>query len=194
MPNRVNNIIKVENIDDFNKIREFMKSKTSEFDFNNLIPMPENLWRGSVTYRKEGSPPPSKWHIPSEKEVDELDLDKLFPEGTCYVEDIEMKGESPERRLFGENTASDWCPENWGTKWNAYNIHFKEESLEIFFHTAWDGVPKLMALLSQNLNVPIEYRYYDILWGEDPMGYLKTISLTLLGSTQISIDELSIQN
>lgn len=192
MPNHVNNIIKVENIDDFNKIREFMKSKTSEFDFNNLIPMPENLWCGSVTYRKEGSPSPSNWRILSEEDVSELDLGKLFQKDFKPYGNEEV--ESPERRLFGKDTASDWCPKNWGTKWNAYNIHFKEESLEIFFHTAWDGVPKLVALLSQNLNVPIEYRYYDILWGEDPMGYLKTISLTLLGSTQISIDELSIPN
>ena len=31
-----------------------------------------------------------------------------------------------------------WCNRNWGTKWNAYDVHFDQESQSIHFLTAWD--------------------------------------------------------
>ena len=42
-----------------------------------------------------------------------------------------------------------WCNRNWGTKWNAYDIHFDQESQSIHFLTAWDTPMPVIDKLSQ---------------------------------------------
>lgn len=123
MANHILNVIQVSSIEDFNKIKEYMTTDTSEFDFEQIVPMPKHIWGSSIVG-------------------------------------------SNERELFGENTLDKWRSEHWDVQWNAYKIRYDKGMLEINFNTPWRGVPKLMALLSQRLNVPIDYAYYED--GEDP--------------------------
>ena len=122
MANHILNIVKVSNVEDFKKIEAYMTTEHSDFDFEQIIPMPKHIWGG--------------------KDI-----------GANVTE------------LFGEDTLFKWRNANWDVQWNAYEITYNEEILEINFNTPWRGVPKLMALLSQRLNVPIDYACYED--GED---------------------------
>ena len=66
-----------------------------------------------------------------------------------------------ERSLYGEHNWYDWCIENWGTKWDAYNSFIDDEE-RITFDTAWEGVPKIIGMLSQKFpNSDFDYKYAD---------------------------------
>lgn len=46
-----------------------------------------------------------------------------------------------ERRIHGKNNWYDWNTENWGTKWNAYDVHYTDGGdnfIVIQIDTAWD--------------------------------------------------------
>lgn len=38
---------------------------------------------------------------------------------------------------YGNIDWYDWCCENWGTKWNAYDSYVNNDESEMFFNTAW---------------------------------------------------------
>ena len=48
---------------------------------------------------------------------------------------------SDEKEKYGKNNWYDWSIENWGTKWNAYDVRFtghSDEKLVLQIDTAWD--------------------------------------------------------
>lgn len=54
-----------------------------------------------------------------------------------------------------------WRPENWGTKWNAYDT-CRSSDTEIQFDTAWNAPHPVLAKLSQNFPEDvIEVKYAD---------------------------------
>lgn len=89
----------------------------------------------------------------------EMDFEKIIP-----MPDYIYKGllGRVEEEIYGrENCWYDWSIKNWGTKWNADNTYIDYENQSIYFQTAWDGVPKLMGLLSQKFNAEFIYKYAD---------------------------------
>jgi len=55
----------------------------------------------------------------------------------------------------------EWCPENWGTKWNSYSCNNLEDNI-FTFETAWSGVPELLSkMLVDFPDVQIFYQYAD---------------------------------
>lgn len=57
-------------------------------------------------------------------------------------------------------TALDWCTENWGTKWNAYQqreIVKTKDSLTLCFDTAWSIPYPWFAAVFNKLHVSFEY-------------------------------------
>lgn len=61
-----------------------------------------------------------------------IDFNKIIPmPDYIYQGDLGQE----ERKIYGKNNWYDWCCDNWGTKWNAYNISVDENS--ITFDTAW---------------------------------------------------------
>ena len=122
MPNHVTNTIRFNGSkEDVERIMAFVKSDESEFDFNNIIPMPEDLnvesgsrgeW-GLAAYRQYIRTGVKPKEITDEwghtKSVD----DEEFELGKKYHNNL-MK--------YGCTTWYDWCWNNWGTKWNAYDI------------------------------------------------------------------------
>lgn len=58
-----------------------------------------------------------------------------------------------------------WCNKNWGTKWNAYgyeDVSAPPAGNVLTYLTAWDGIPKLVAVLSSRFpDVEFQYEYAD---------------------------------
>ena len=60
-----------------------------------------------------------------------------------------------------------WCNRNWGTKWNAYDVHFDQESQSIHFLTAWDTPTPVIDKLSQ-MFPEVEV---DLQWADEDIGH-----------------------
>ena len=58
-----------------------------------------------------------------------------------------------------------WCNRNWGTKWNAYDVHFDQESQSIRFLTAWDMPALVMDKLSRMFRIKM-----DLQWADEDIG------------------------
>lgn len=99
-----------------------MEEEFYTFDFEDIIPMPENIIRGNISIQ-ETRP---NWY--------------------------------------------DWCPKNWGTKWNAYDCDFNDEEKTIRFDTAWSPPePITFKLSSMFPTVEIKHKFFDeghMFWGE----------------------------
>lgn len=72
---------------------------------------------------------------------------------------------------------SSWCVRYWGTKWNAYGLGNSRNTEDtIYFQTAWSGVPRIVALLSEKFpNVDFFYSYADEDFASNT-GYLNIFS------------------
>lgn len=49
-----------------------------------------------------------------------------------------------------------WCNRNWGTKWNAYDVHFDQEAQSIHFLTAWDTPMPVISTCKYFFTVSVE--------------------------------------
>jgi hypothetical protein len=186
MPNHITNILKFNG--DKQKIEQLLKDispdaneneieETAYIDFNKIIPMPESykgLVSGSVTDTSV-----AVYMAVERKNYEKIDKIKAYPgykslksktreEFIEYL--IESQGATVELgkqyvdnyEKYGAYTWYDWSCDNWGTKWNAYDQYFSEENNEIIFNTAWNGVPKLIQLISERYpEIEIEYKYAD---------------------------------
>lgn len=70
---------------------------------------------------------------------------------------------------------SNWCVQNWGTKWNAYQCKHGVDSDRAFieFQTAWGPPWPVMAAFCNRFQIPFEHRYFDEgenFWGIDTWG------------------------
>lgn len=59
-----------------------------------------------------------------------------------------------------------WRLQNWGTKWNAYDVDFDGDAT-LEFTTAWSGVDGLVQKISE------KFPYVELLysWADEDMGY-----------------------
>lgn len=120
-----------------------------QFDFNRVIPMPEELngtRSPSLFYDKYPSIPGlSEKRLPQDMTDEEL-LSKN-PHFFKTVEEVrEGRLKSQElREKYGYDNWYDWCVENWGVKWNACETHvYDNDKPNIFvfrFETPW-GEPQ----------------------------------------------------
>jgi hypothetical protein len=145
MPNYVKNkvIVQHEKLED---IANFMEGEDGAFDFNNLVPMPEELkgiqcmhdgLNGTIFYRLEDL-----------EKADAKDLVFADTEGNYKIPTPEWIRENKidaftVRRLYKDYGAAfwhEWCTENWGTKWPASEVDTKmvADRLVFDFVTAWD--------------------------------------------------------
>lgn len=153
MPNVVTNMLSFDSLKDFEKVVEFMKSKKQDFDFNNLIKMPQDI---------------------KNEDVMAIDTDIVNYDGTALtLQQLKEKyGESKEAYTkvkeyvnnyleYGYMHCLDWSLNLWGTKWNAYSIIVSKKHKIIFFDTAWNSVTMLMELLSKITKTSFFYQYAD---------------------------------
>lgn len=147
MPNWVFNKVKFygepERIE---ALKEFVKGEEYEFDFNKIIPMPEDLKlvagsdetiaRNCAAARKLGRTTCEELKKPwaNSKTFDEwADL------GDKYLSNI---------KKYGASTWYDWCWDNWGTKWNANEPYWQGMDF-VSFNTAWNAPENIYKKLSE---------------------------------------------
>jgi hypothetical protein len=110
-----------------------IKGKNGAFDFNTLIPYPEeyaSLDRAAKKWREDNLDNPD-------------DPKKLF--------------EGPKD---GYNSGGyDWCCEHWGTKWNACDPEVDYIHSELHFDTAWGPPWPVLSELSKKFPV-LEFRFF----------------------------------
>jgi len=152
MPNNTTNRLEVNaSKSEFEKIKKFVKSKEviegkktiNALDFNNIIPMPEEL--KNVT---------SPVHIVSQAEYDKAviqrDKDIKEKKHEWSISTLPLTKEMQEDYLkkYGSDNWYDWAVKNWGTKWGAYDIS-KWEGQELKFFTAWSPPLPVIEKLSK---------------------------------------------
>ena len=163
MPNHIVNILRVNGSkEQANKVFAYMKTNHSEFDFNKIIPMPEELniesssdGRVGMEYLLYKSKDGFERYVDTYERIEKLPEErknKIIELGRRYLSNIAK---------LGYTNWYDWCNANWGTKWNAYDIE-KIDDYTIEFNTAWSGVSDLIRQLSLKFpDVEFEYTYAD---------------------------------
>ena len=175
MPNHITNKLYVT-ANSAEELTDFLKSigtEESVIDFNKIVPMPQDL-KGteessttdmSIAYylqqtnQEEFLNKVMRFSYPISKFDDktEEELAELYKKGKKYVDNY---------KNYGSATWYRWCLNNWGTKWNAYDVSLwvneTEDGAVITFDTAWSGVPDLMKKLAKKFpNIYFEYKFAD---------------------------------
>lgn len=153
MPNHVTNILTINESEE--KVRKFLdavKGEKSDFDFNKIIPMPEELSIESCSTGEHGM----SFLLGDKSALDGYDAkrrEEAIRLGAKYLVNI---------ALYGAQDWYDWCRANWGTKWNAYDIDV--DGNKIRFDTAWNApapVYRKIAEMFPDYNIEIVYADED---------------------------------
>jgi len=151
MPNHITNYVTFGGSDA--KIAELLskvKTKDSDFDFKTFAPMPDGLMGSRSPSNIVSQQEYDKWVMNEKKDED------IFGSNRCITQQMsdDMK------KKYGADNWYDWAINNWGTKWNAYDIHIVDD--QVTFHTAWSTPFRAMVKLSEAFpDVVISVRYYD---------------------------------
>ena len=156
MPNHVTNIVTFTGSEErVNELLSFVKGEDSEFDFHKIAPLPKEL---------EGTQSPLR--IISQEEYDKQEERIAKGELTDNEKNWGLsRGLTQEladeyRTRFGASDWYDWQCDNWGTKWNAYEVTHFDNVIE--FQTAWSTPYPIFVKLSKLFpDVLISVRYAD---------------------------------
>ena len=177
-----------------------------EFDFNKLIPRPEDLnivsdglsmlletkymmsytlkeWIRTTSQEELDSLTPSNFKeklyaIPVDDRIQKM-LEE-YPESTYenFIKGIKNY------RKYGHATWYDWSCQNWGTKWNYYQFE-KVNDNEFSFQTAWSHCTPVMIALSKKFPLIL----FDIRYADEDKGHnfghykIKAMEVTDLSDT-----------
>jgi hypothetical protein len=120
-----------------------------QFDFNRVIPMPEELngtHAPSLFYDKNPSPLVGQLH-PERKLPQDMTDEELLSKNPHSFKTLEevREGRLKSQQLiekYGFDNWYDWCIENWSVKWNACETHvYNNDEPNIFtfrFETPWN--------------------------------------------------------
>jgi hypothetical protein len=120
-----------------------------DFDFNHLIPMPQELRDLTLTYGNSGE---------VVNHGNQLDGDDLVP--------VEKEKLDDWRARYGATNWYEWACNNWGTKWNACEFSMEEYSggstARFSFDTAWSFPEPIAKRLSQRFPMlHFAWKLYD---------------------------------
>ena len=149
MPNHIANRISGSGLDE---IRKLLKGPEDIVDFNMVIPMPSGLQDATADMSADAARdvfrgvPHKTYH--ERQKIENYD-DKTWANFIRCLNNI---------RETGHATWYEWSIANWGTKWNAYSVEDRGDSLR--FETAW-GMPTevLTAVLSA-----LQEKEIDFIW------------------------------
>jgi len=178
MPNHVTNILTFANADEkkIAEIKEFLKNGEKELDFNNIAPIPKEL---------EGTRSPV--HIISQEEYDKQE--ERIAKGDISEAEKNWglsRGLTKEiadeyKTRFGHADWYNWQLDNWGTKWNAYEVFVGDDYIE--FQTAWATPFEIFVKLSEIFpDVLFNIRYSD-----EDFGY-NVGEFDLLNGSEVNVD------
>lgn len=128
MPNHIANVITINGSDEkVQKFLEAVKSDDSPFDFNKIIPRPEELDIESSSVGESGM----DFLLGDKKALDRYNAERreeAIRLGAKYLVN---------KALYGAKNWYDWSRWHWGTKWNAYDVEV--EGNQVRFSTAWNA-------------------------------------------------------
>jgi len=166
MPNHITTQVEIsgtkEQIADLvekTKIIRDGEATDNQFDFNGIVKMPEELLNTT-------SPTDV---VETQEEADRLNTEKreLWEKNKygSYTDKAISKAES-ERRLkeYGAVNWYDWSYPNWGTKWNAYDVHYtdgNDTKIVIQIDTAWNTPTAIWEALEEK-----GYTVKGVMYGE----------------------------
>lgn len=165
MPNHVRNKILMKGID------EIFGSEGGDFDFNKIIPMPEELNVPSGSPETDGIIAVLYALTKQQDTVLRLNanivIDRFYIEEMNKLKPDKLKTKQAEglkyiRNLieYGHTTWYDWAIEHWGTKWNAYETEWFPDGVD--FLTAWSNPePVVMKLAEMFPDAEIEHWWAD---------------------------------
>ena len=162
MPNHTANNLTVSGPnEDVRRFVEAAKSKTDPtyfFDFNNIVPMPDEL-KGTVSptrimEQSEIDAVWAKWNLQKENgTLSEWERDKPWGLGISKEKHDELISK------YGCDNWYDWKTGNWGTKWGAYDTKEwvfgeinSDTTASIYYETAWS--PATQFLLKASCEYP----------------------------------------
>jgi hypothetical protein len=156
MPNHVTNIVSAPK-----EVLDFMKSEDNDFNFENLVPMPEclNISEGTETEfglaLVTGDVPFHYEEGKFQERLQSYSKDKLL--------ELKKLGQQAldNREKLGHQSWYGWSCEFWGTKWNSYDVErYDDDTVE--FLTAWScPIPIFEALSEKFPNAKIEVEFAD---------------------------------
>lgn len=127
-----------------------VKSEENDFDFNKIIPMPESLSveSSSVAEQAYAYYYGKKENLKSAMYAsNDDDLEKRIKSITDNPNAKQLADQYHHNiENYGVTTWYEWCPKNWGTKWNSCDTYVgnieksfekDEYQVNIFFNTAW---------------------------------------------------------
>lgn len=185
MPNWITNVVKVtENIEEFKKKVLSVNDEGKEyFNFNNIIPMPQDLLieSGFDSYKYLDNYKVKRLFqdtFNSEDTQTEF-LDKvllsLIKNNISYADSEELKNRELDRvknqakgfynlHKYGYQDWYTWSYDNWDTKWNACNTEIIENctGLYIIFKTAWSCPFAIFKNLCDEFNFTVAYADEDV--------------------------------
>ena len=177
MPQYIRNVIRLEgDKEKIQELLEFIKGEKSAFDFNRLIPMPDDLAiecssRQNISfavylYQQMGEVQNflQLRHNSYCKQVKKVSLPKyidfLLQSGAA---DIALGVEAYNNlKTYGHRDWYSWCLANWNTKWNALDVEYYEYANEIRFQTAWSAPVLVIEKISELFpDITIHFLFSD---------------------------------
>jgi len=157
-----------------NEVKSKVSSSDSLFDFNQIIPMPEevrNTEHGSVSFASEAAAlylldGTINNHLRWMMERYDVGIKEL----PNVISEWEKQGKVDlamgQRIITNRNSFHgcgdwyEWAIENWGTKWEASDVVFSDNCVS--FETAWSpSVPVIEKLSDMFKELTIEYKYFE---------------------------------
>lgn len=136
------------------ELTEKVKLNENLFDFNGIIPMPEEL-KQTISPVKI---------VATTTEADEIN-NKHVPDEWNSKKYQAISTEEHQRRvrLYRADNWYDWSRRRWGTKWNAYDVYriaTSETNIVVSFDTAW-SIPEGIFDKLEELGYELHYYWYD---------------------------------
>ena len=159
------------------ELKAFVKSETKDesgelhtnlFDFNKVVPMPEelNIESGSsgdwgMRYLLLNAKSKFLWSDDDRSFMERMEKQKE-ENPDRFNNDVELgKKYLNNISKYGHTTWYEWHCSNWGTKWNACEVEWVNDN-QVEFETAWSFCFPIVEKLSQLFpDVAIEFSYAD---------------------------------
>jgi len=160
MPNWVFNKIRFYGDQkEIEKLKAFVNTEETTFDFNKIVPMPKelNLDHGSTEVistncaiaRRKGLNTCADLNAPW---TNKMTFDEWANLGEKYLANLDK---------YGATTWYHWCCRNWGTKWNACEPIWHGDNF-VSFNTAWSAPIEIYQKLTELFpDVAFEVEYAD---------------------------------
>lgn len=170
MPNHIQNIVKIKgNKEDIAKCANHI-IKEEVFSFKNIIPRPTDLEIEKSSYVDEGITLINGTEEQKERVITKF---KRWANEERPLETIIKKSKELGRKaldhqkMYGFTDWYDWDIENWGTKWDAYEVDYNvtENTINLNFQTAWNTPYPIFEELSRmfpNISIHVDFADEDL--------------------------------